>query len=141
VPTRDTGTGSVLEQMVLPALERGGYASRTQVTMGRRPGGRKHKIDVVASDQNNHTFLVSLKWQQTSGTVEQKVPFEVICLAELVAADATHRTKAYLVLGGGGWTLREYYTSGGLAAHLTHADLVTILNFETFVAKANQGRL
>lgn len=28
---RDTSTGSVLEQMVLPALRRGGYDFRTQV--------------------------------------------------------------------------------------------------------------
>lgn len=37
-----------------------------------------------------------MKWQQVSGTAEQKVPFEVICLMEAVATGAYQ--KAYLVL-------------------------------------------
>jgi hypothetical protein len=43
--------------------------------------------------------FVSLKWQQVGGTAEQKVPFEVMCLADAVRAG-----HAYLVLGGDGWT-------------------------------------
>lgn len=136
---RDTRTGDVLEKMVLPALESGGYTYRKQVQIGARPGGRKHKVDVLAEDSRGNEFLISMKWQQTSGTAEQKVPFEVICLAETVLADP--KRKAYLVLGGGGWTLREFYTKGGLSKHLTNADRVTILDLESFVARANRGEL
>ena len=39
-----------------------------------------------------------MKWQETSGTAEQKVPFEVMCLADAVRE--TGATTAYLVLGG-----------------------------------------
>ena len=46
-----------------------------------------------------------------------------------------------LVLGGDGWTLRNYYVNGGLAAHLVHADKVKIVTLERFVALANQGQL
>lgn len=46
------------------------------------------------------------KWQQIGGTAEQKVPFEVMCLADAVRAE--HAARAYLVLGGDGWTLRDY---------------------------------
>jgi PD-(D/E)XK nuclease superfamily domain len=137
---RDTGTGGVLEAMVLPALERGGYAYKTQVVIGRRPGGRRHKVDIVATDSIDRTFLISLKWQQTPGTVEQKVPFEVICLAEAVQASPNDR-RAYLVLGGHGWTLREFYTSGGLKGHLVHAEHVRIVDLETFVGLANASQL
>lgn len=45
---RDTSTDSVLEQMILPALSRGGYNYQTQVDIGQRPGGRRHKVDVLA---------------------------------------------------------------------------------------------
>ena len=40
------------------------------------------------------------KGQQIGGTAEQKVPFEVMCLADAVRAE--HAARAYLVLGGDG---------------------------------------
>ena len=86
------------------------------------------------------SVLISLRWQQVGGTAEQKVPFEVICLAEALRS-APSFSAAYLVLGGEGWTLREFYTGGGLAAHLRSADRVEIVTLEHFIAKANQGRL
>jgi len=135
---RNTGTGSVLEQMVLPALLRGGYVTRTQVLVGVRPGGGQHKIDAFA-EKSGERFLISMKWQQTSGTAEQKVPFEVMCLADAVREALADR--AYLVLGGTGWKLRTYYMSGSLKEHLVHAHLVRVVSLEEFVALANSGKL
>jgi hypothetical protein len=136
---RDTSTGSVLEQMVLPALRRGGYDLRPQVTIGHRPGGRPHKVDAIA-EKDGRSWLVSMKWQQVGGTAEQKVPFEVICLADALASGKAYES-AYLVLGGLGWTLRDFYTQGGLSAHLPNADKVRIVTLEEFIARANQGAL
>ena len=138
---RDTRTGAVLEQMVLPALRQGGYAVRRQVNIGSRPSGRRHVVDVLATGADGKGVLISLKWQEVSGTAEQKVPFEVICLAEAIRARDSQYQKAYLVLGGPGWSLREFYTGGGLNAHLRYGDLVSILPLETFIATANQGTL
>lgn len=135
---RNTNTGAVLEQMVLPALTRGGYAARSQVVTGARPGGGPHKVDAVA-EKDGDSIIISLKWQQSSGTAEQKVPFEVMCLADAVREKLASR--AYLVLGGTGWTLRSFYTSGALKEHLVHAGLVRILSLEEFVALANAGKL
>jgi len=135
---RNTNTGGVLEAMVLPALERGGYTCVKQVKVGNRCGGGTHKVDAVAF-RNDEALLVSLKWQQTGGTAEQKVPFEVMCLADSVRAG--HGKRAYLVLGGDGWTLRDYYTSGALADHLTHAALVKVVTLEAFIRLANNGQL
>ncbi|MBI2193460.1 MAG: hypothetical protein HYU36_15905 [Planctomycetes bacterium] len=122
------------------ALALGGYTCSPQQVIGTRPGGRKHKVDLVAS-KGDATFLISLKWQQVSGTAEQKVPFEVICLAEAVRDGNGRWTKAYVVLGGEGWTLRDFYVGGGLQDHLRHGRLVEILTLEKFVALANKGRL
>ena len=135
---RDTSTGQVLEQMVLPALRRGGYDCKTRVNIGSRLGGRCHLVDAIAA-KGDRKWLVSMKWQQVDGTAEQKVPFEVMCLAESVLSGG--HAGAYLVLGGEGWTLRDFYTSGGLRRYLLHADKVSILSLEGFVAKANQGGL
>jgi len=135
---RNTRTGAVLEAMVLPALKQGGYSYTTQQMIGTRFGGGRHIVDAIA-DKDGKRFLVSLKWQQTSGTAEQKVPFEVISLADVVLAGKF--LKAYLVLGGEGWTLRDFYVSGDLKKHLSNADKVEILTLESFVARANNGEL
>ena len=124
--------------MILPALERGGYECRKQVETGTRLGGGRQMIDAVAS-KDGDDLLVSLKWQQTSGTAEQKVPFEVMCLADVVRAGGAQR--AYLVLGGDGWKLRDYYTSGALKEHLIHSALVRVVTLEAFVRLANNGEL
>lgn len=73
---RDTGTGGVLEAMILPALKRGGYTFAKQVKIGQRLGGRTHKVDAVAIRESTK-ILVSLKWQQVGGTAEQKVPLRL----------------------------------------------------------------
>lgn len=138
MPSRDTGTGSVMEQMIVPALERGGYEVQSQVEVGKRPNGRRHYVDATAS-KNNELVLISLKWQETSGTVEQKVPFEVMCLADVVREGRANR--AVLVLGGEGWTLRDYFISGKLEEHLKHAHLVKVVKLEAFIRMANRGLL
>jgi hypothetical protein len=138
VSPRNTNTGAVLEAMILPALVRGGYAFERQVRVGNRCGGGIHNADAVAS-RGDERVLVSLKWQQTGGTAEQKVPFEVMCLAEAVRHG--HASRAFLVLGGDGWTLREYFTSGALSDHLVHAALVQVVTLEAFVRLANNGQL
>lgn len=135
---RNTNTGAVLEAMIVPALVRGGYTCDRQTIVGTRCGGGVHKVDAIAT-KDDHRILVSLKWQQTGGTAEQKVPFEVMCLADAVRAG--HAARAYLVLGGDGWSLRDYYTSGALAEHLIHAKLVRVVTLEAFVRLANNGQI
>jgi hypothetical protein len=135
---RNTRTGGVLEAMVLPALDQGKYTWKVQVNIGQRLGCGQHFVDVIA-DKDGRKVLISMKWQQVSGTAEQKVPFEVICLLEAIASGPYE--KAYLVLGGEGWTLRNFYTSGGLKKYLDHDQDVEIITLESFVAKANAGKL
>ena len=138
---RDTSTGDVLEQMVLPALRQGGYQVAKHIKIGVRPGGGKHIVDVVAGDGSGRAILVELKWQQTAGTTEQKIPFEVMCLARSLRESRGRYAAAYLVLGGDGWTLREFYIKGGLNEYLKGGDSVKILGMETFIAKANKREL
>jgi PD-(D/E)XK nuclease superfamily protein len=137
----DTRTGAVLEQMILPALRRGGYFYQIRANIGQRLGGGKHFVDIVATDAAGCNKLISLKWQQVSGTAEQKVPFEAMCLAEAVGSSGGRYAKAYLVLGGAGWKLRSFYTGGGLSRYLRALDYVSILDLESFIGLANKGGL
>lgn len=138
--SRNTKTGGVFESMVLHSLEMGGYHHESQVLVGKRPGGGRHYVDVIA-DKEGRKYLISLKWQQTAGTAEQKVPFEVICLTEAILESNGEYVKAYLVLGGSGWSLRDFYLSGGLVKYLEYKDSVSIISMEDFVAIANGGKL
>jgi hypothetical protein len=62
-----------------------------------------------------------------------------MCLADAIRAG--HADRAYVVLGGDRWTLRDYYTSGALADHLIHAALVRVVTLEAFIRLANNGQL
>lgn len=135
---RNTRTGGVLEQMVLPALDQGGYTYKVQVNIGQRLGCGQHLVDVIA-EKDSRRILISVKWQQVSGTAEQKVPFEIICLLE--ALESGDYGNAFLVLGGEGWTLREVYVGETLKKYLPYADKVEVTTLESFVAKANAGKL
>jgi hypothetical protein len=135
---RDTGTGAVLEQMVLPALVKGGYSYRSQIRIGERFGGGSHFVDIIA-EKGEDRLLISMKWQQVSGTAEQKVPFELICLEEALKTGDYQR--AFIVLGGDGWKLRTFYVGGGLNEYLKGSGNVQIVTLETFVARANMGKL
>jgi hypothetical protein len=136
--SRDTRTAWVLEQMILPSLERGGYESKLRVKIGQRPGCGAHFVDVTA-EKSDRKYLISLIWQQVSGTAEQKIPFEVMCLAE--ALESGEYERAYVVLGGEGWKLRQFYVSGGLQKFLKRTENVSTITLEGFVALANKGRL
>ena len=146
--------------MVIPSLFKGGYHFRALVKIGVRLGGdRPHIIDGLAWTDDGVVHLLSSKWQQTSGTAEQKVPFEVMCLASAVTSGSlavsgvtcTHCgdpyppnptvIKAHLILGGEGWKLRQFYVSGGLKQFIPDSELVNITTLEAFVAQANKGML
>ncbi len=137
---RNTRTGAVLESMILPSLKQGGYIYRVGVNIGSRLGGGSHLVDVVA-EKGSFQYLVSLKWQQVSGTAEQKIPFEVLCLMDAIQTNQGKYAKAYLVLGGPGWKLRKFYIEGGLNQYLKHDEYVKLMDLEHFAALANTGRL
>lgn len=46
-----------------------------------------------------------------------------------------------LVLGGDGWSLRDFYVSGGLQNYFRDIASVEIVTLERFIATANKGNL
>ena len=125
----------------MPALELGGYECVSNANIGQRPSGKRHLVDVLATDSEGRKILISLKWQQVAGTAEEKIPYEVMCLAYALKTEKPEFSDAYLVLGGEGWSLREFYLRGGLNEHIRDGNLVKIRTLESFIAVANQGRL
>ncbi len=139
---RNTKTGQVLERTVIPALETAGYAYKRQARIGRKPDGSSYTADLLVTDPvTGRRIVVSLKWQQVPGTAEQKIPFEVMVLSDLLESGKC--AEVYLVLGGTGWTptLKDFYLHGGLSKHMPAADRVKIVTLEEFIERANKHQL
>jgi len=66
---RNTRTGGVLERMVLPALEHGGYEYRIQVDIGQRLGIGHHFVDVIAASSLNDQGVMFNGASERSGAV------------------------------------------------------------------------
>lgn len=80
-----------------------------------------------------------MKWQQVGGTAEQKVPFEIICLAEAIR-EYPRYARGYVVLGGPGWTLRNWFVEH-VQRHLVGTEAIKVIALEDFIGLANSGQL
>jgi hypothetical protein len=124
--------------MILPCVDARRVGLPEAATCRDAPWRRPHEVDAVA-EKNDQRVLISLKWQQTGGTAEQKVQFEVMCLTEAVTAG--RGTRAILVLGDDGWSLRDYFTSGKMSEHPSTPPWSGSVTLEAFVRLANNGQL
>ena len=136
--TRDTRTGNDMEMMIRISLERGGYDIEEQAEVTGRLGGGKHKADFVACI-DGECIVISSKWQQSSGTAEQKVPYEYMCLAH-VLSNSPEIQRAYIVLGGRGWSKDEFFLND-LGDWVDTDEHVEVIRLEDFIAKANRANL
>ena len=137
-----TKTGSTLEAGVEAVLLNNSYAVEKQVVVGSKPGGGKHRADLVGMRPNGTRFIVSLKWQQTAGSAEEKVPFEVIKLLHALRENSNY-DKAYIVIGGSGFSpaLVAFYLSEEFRSYIRESEKIEILTLNDVMARANKGAL
>jgi len=137
-----TKTGSTLEAGVEAVLLNNSYAVEKQVIVGTKPGGGKHRADLVGMRPNGTRFLVSLKWQQNAGSAEEKVPFEVIKLLHALRENPNY-DKAYIVIGGDGFSasLVDFYLSEEFRSYVRESEKIEILTLNDVMARANKGLL
>lgn len=138
-PGGNTNSGAVFETLVVPALTKNGYKVATQETVGVGLGGGKHRLDTLVEAPSGEKILVSLKWQEVSGTTDEKVPFEVIKLLDLLE-QFPEFSRAYIILGGDGMRkrLETYYTDGSLARWIIGSDRVKCMTLNQFVKMCNR---
>jgi hypothetical protein len=138
-----TKTGSTLEVSVEAVLLNNSYAVRKQQIVGSKPGGGRHKVDIVGMRPNGSQFLVSLKWQQTAGSAEEKIPFEVIKLLHTLRENPSTFDKAYIVVGGDGFSagLVDFYLSDDFRSYIRDSEKIEILTLNDLMTRANRGAL
>lgn len=116
---RNTTSGKYYEETVQRAIERScnknGLTANRQQLVGTSPSGRRHIVDweLVSNSNDQVRGLVSCKFQDTGGTAEEKVPYEVLKLLFAMENDSRYK-RAWIVLGGKGWTdgLKSFYEKG-----------------------------
>lgn len=140
--SRQTSTGFVFESTILPSLSHNGYSFQTQQVIGSSLSGKRHRADVIVDRSESTKIIVSVKWQQVSGSAEEKVPFEIIKLIHAVNGSNGLFAYAYLVLAGPGWSsLKDFYLSHGLKPYINGYELIRLISLDSFIALANRRLL
>ena len=138
------GTSSkrlILQESLIPALERAGYAVQQRASIGLDLTGQEYIVDVLASMPSGCSFPISLQWRQISGTVEETIPFEAMTLAKAVRDSDSRFEKGYLVLAGSKWSLKEFLVNGTLQEYLRYGELISIMELDEFLTKINTRQL
>lgn len=132
-----------MEKTIVPCLTMNGYATQRRARVGFRPHGGRHEVDVLVTSPSGRKVLVSCKWQQKPGTVEEKVPWDVLCLGELMAQPDHPFASAYVVIGGTGFRteMKDFYLRGGLNPFVKNAELVHMVTIDAFMSLANDRKL
>lgn len=105
-------------------------------------GGGRHRLDTFATAPSGEKILISLKWQEVPGTTDEKVPFEVIKLLDLLE-QFPEFSRAYIILGGDGMRkrLETYYTDGSLSNWIAGSNRVKCLTLNQFIKACNRKTL
>jgi hypothetical protein len=140
---RGTRSGSTLEAAIKAALQNNGFGVEEQKFIGIRPDGGRHKVDLAVTRPNKTKFLISLKWQQVPGTAEEKVFFEVIKMLHAIRESGGLYDKAYIVLGGGGFSegMLNFYASEQYRTYIVDCEKIDVLIMDEAIKRANQALL
>lgn len=117
-----------------------GWKVQKQFIAGFKPGKRtKHRVDFLAS-KGTIDILVSCKYQDTTGTAFEKLPYEYISLLNAVENNAF--TGGYLVLFGE--VLRRENMFGTLygsemSKYMRMSSKIIVCSFEELVRSINRG--
>lgn len=102
------------------ALVSAGWAVKQNVPIGPSPKGGVHTADLLALwPTTGKKIAVYPRWQSSSGTAEEKIPFQIIKTQFAVKARPDSIQAAYFVLEGTGWTYRDFYFSGELGTYIS----------------------
>ena len=143
MPGTNTGSGKSFENEVRNLLSTHGFKiSNPKAALGTDLAGRAYKRAFIAESSDGTLLLVTTYFQDTSGTVQEKVPWDVLTLGKILNKSNGRFARAYLVVGGvRGFTLRPYFTSGELQASLVGCECVIIVDQDELRRLASTGKL
>lgn len=143
MPGGATRSGAEFEEEVRTALRSGGYkVADPKASLGTNLAGNKVRSAFIAESPEGKLLLVSTYFQDGPGTTQERVPWGVLTMGELLRQNGDRFARAYFVLGGiEGFTLKKYFVSGDLQGHLTGCENVIVVDQETLRRLASKGAL
>lgn len=127
-------TGKDFEYLCEHLLSLAGYDVEEQINIGLRPTGGAHNVDLIVNVTDEVRDIISLKFQDVSGTAEEKIPYEQICLQH--ACETYGYRSGVIVLAGPGWKHDDCYREGVLNNWMKVSN-VKVLNFDEFLDEYN----
>lgn len=133
----------MFEREIVQALQMRGYkVDKSKYILGQNLAGKDYKRAAIATSPSGRMVLVSSVFQDSGGTVQEKVPWEVLSLAAVLRQSKGRYARGYVVLGGSaGWTLKQYFTSGRLQEQLVGTENVVVLDRDTLTGLAAKDQL
>ena len=130
---QEAGYEKVLEKLFVSkqSMRQPIYAS--QFNIGKSIYGNDRKCDFILYHPDKHPgcLVIESKWQQVSGSVEEKIPFLVMCIREA-------KYESYVMLDGGG------YSKGAetwLRSQVGKGNLKGVFNMQEFQKFVNNDSL
>lgn len=122
-------TGKQYEELIEDALiNHSNYTIERQVFIGTKPNKKtRHCVDILLKETQE---VISLKFQCVAGTAEEKVPYEVLVLQNLVNKGKCK--SATIVLAGDAWTQKDWYLTEGFCSKMNCPD-VRIIEHDDFL--------
>jgi len=140
---KGTKTGKYWETVIIPVLQIHYPGMFTlQAPVGSQLFGGTYHADALIHDANGD-IIVSAKWQQVSGTAEQKLIYDIASLLKIIREAGGRYRKAYVVLGGTGFSnnARNFLLGQGHRSIFTDGELVEVVSIDRFLALANSKQL
>lgn len=133
---RNTKTGINYEEEVRRLLENysnhkvAKTTNKRGVYVGKKRNGGKHYVDILL----NGDELLSLKYQEVQGTAEEKIPFEIMKLQQMVV-DGGYKSATIVLAGADdAWYWKDYYLSEEFREHMKHIyPNVSVISHQEFV--------
>ena len=140
--SRNTTSGASFEDIVGASLKRSCKANAltatAQVNIGEKPDGGNHIVDWQLTSNTKRSkkkVLVSCKYQEVSGTAQDKITYEVVKLATAMKNDPSI-THSFIVLGGKGWSsgMKDFVTTDLVSDWFPKfEDKITICDIDSFM--------
>ncbi len=140
-------TWQLFENILDDALTKKGYTVLDNKSLNLKCSftGRKHLPDKLIQTQTEEIIVLSKKWQESRGTAEEKVIYEIFKLLDLLNNQEYKIKSCYIILGGMGWSkqLKEYYLSHKWNNFLENdfKNKVKIVIFDEILTLINKGLL
>lgn len=119
-------------------LRQADWKIQRNAVLAPSPKGGVLRADILAMDTHSgERIAVYPRWQQSSGSAEEKLPFHLIKFGIAISARPDSAQRAYFVIAGNGWTWNEFYLTDGLSAYMSssvNSKVVSLEGFKDLVA-------